>query len=336
MSIKVGLNGFGRIGRDVARIIFTRENLPFELVQINASGDREMMAQLFKYDSIYRKFPKDVKVVEEGFEIDGKLVKISDFRDAADIPRKENQVDLVIDSTGAFKTREGANKHYKAGAKKVIITAPAEGADITIVMGVNEDKYYPKNHNYISNASCTTNCLAPITKVIMDNFGVESGLMTTTHAYTNDQRLLDTKHKKDMRRMRAAAQNIIPTSTGAAKAVGLVIPELDGKLKGFAFRVPVPTGSVVDVTYVMKKEATVEQIKEAVKKASENEMKGILEYSDLPLVSTDIIGNPHSSIFDSELTIVQDKTCKMISRYDNEWGYSNRVVDLAAFVAEKM
>lgn len=335
MSIRVGLNGFGRIGRNVLRGVMLREDLPFELVQLNASGDWSTMAHLFEYDTIYRKFPGEIKVVEDGFEVNGKPVKITDYRNPEEIPWVENQVDLVIDSTGVFNKREGAEKHFRAGAKKVIVTAPAGDADITIVMGVNDDKYDPKKHNFISNASCTTNCLSPIAKVIMDNFGIESGLMTTVHAYTNDQRILDTKHK-DLRRARAGAENIIPTSTGAAKAVGLVLPELQGKLTGFAFRVPVPTGSVVDVTFEVSRKASVEEINMAVKKAAEGEMKGILEYSELPLVSSDIIQNPHSSIFDSKLTLVHGNTCKLVSWYDNEWGYTQRVIDLAAKVAKLM
>ncbi|MDO5301198.1 MAG: type I glyceraldehyde-3-phosphate dehydrogenase [Tissierellia bacterium] len=336
MTIKVGVNGFGRIGRDVIRGICLREDLPFELVALNASGDWELMAHLFRYDTIYREYPGDIKVVDEGFEIDGKLVKITDFRNPEEIPWKEMGVDLVIDSTGAFNTREGAEKHFKAGAKKVIVTAPAKGEDLTVVLGVNDDEYDPEKHHFISNASCTTNCLAPLAKVMMDNFGIERGLITTTHAYTNDQNIHDAKHKKDWRRARAAAENIIPTSTGAAKAVGVVLPELQGKLTGYALRVPVPTGSIVDAVFELSKEATVEEINEAMRKAAEGPMKGVLQYSEDPLVSSDIIGNEHSSIFDSKLTLVQDRMVKLFSWYDNEWGYSQRVVDVTAMVAEKM
>lgn len=336
MSIKVGVNGFGRIGRDVVRGIFLRDELDFELVQINASGDWKMMAHIFEFDSIYGRFPGEIEIVDSGFKINGKLVKITDYRNPEEIPWKENEVDIVIDSTGVFRDREGAMKHIKAGAKKVIITAPASGADVMIVMGVNDEKYVPDKHNIISNASCTTNCLAPIAKVLDDEFGVESGLMTTVHAYTNDQKILDTKHRKDFRRARAAAENIIPTSTGAAKAVSAVLPELDGRLTGMAIRVPVAKGSLVDANFELKKEVTVEEINQAMKKASQNHMKGVLGYTDKPLVSTDIVGSTYSSIYDSELTIVRDRMCKIISWYDNEWGYSQRVIDLTNMVSRKM
>lgn len=336
MSIRVGVNGFGRIGRDVVRGIMLREELPFELVALNASGDWNTMAHLFKYDTVYRRYPGDIKVVDKGFEIDGQLVEITQERDPEQIPWKQMDVDLVIDTTGAFKDRAGVEKHFKAGAKKVIITAPTKEEDITIVMGVNDDKYDPEKHHYISNASCTTNCLAPVAKVILDNFGIERGLMTTVHAYTNDQNIHDAKHKKDLRRARAAAENIIPTTTGAAKAVSLVLPELKGKLTGYALRVPVPTGSVVDVTFEISKDASVEEINAAMKKAAEGDMKGILSYTEDPIVSSDIIADPHSSIFDSELTLVQDRMVKLVSWYDNEWGYSQRVIDLAAMVASKL
>lgn len=336
MSIRVGVNGFGRIGRNVIRGIVQREELDFELVQLNASGDWKMMAHLFEFDSIYGRFPGTIEIVDEGFLINGKLLKITDCRNPEEIPWKENNIDIVIDSTGAFNTREGAQKHMKAGAKKVIVTAPGSEADITIVMGVNDEKYDTTKHNYISNASCTTNCLAPIAKVLNDNFGVVSGLMTTVHAYTNDQKLLDTKHKKDFRRARAAAENIIPTSTGAAKAVGLVLPELNGKLTGFALRVPAAKGSIVDANFELDREVTVEEINKAMKEASDGRMKGVLAFTDKPLVSSDIVGSNYSSIYDSELTIVREKMVKVISWYDNEWGYSQRVVDLANLVARKL
>lgn len=336
MSIRVGINGFGRIGRDVVRGIMLREDLPFELVALNASGDWNVMAHLFKYDTIYRRYPGDIQVVDKGFEIDGQLVTITDQRDPEQIPWKDMEVDLVIDTTGAFKDRAGVEKHFKAGAKKVIITAPTKEEDITIVMGVNDDQYDPEKHHYISNASCTTNCLAPVAKVISDNFGIERGLMTTIHAYTNDQNIHDAKHKSDLRRARAAAENIIPTSTGAAKAVALVLPELKGKLTGYALRVPVPTGSVTDVTFELSKAASVEEINAAMKEAAEGKMKGVLAYTEDPIVSSDIIADNHSSIFDSKLTLVQDKMVKLVSWYDNEWGYSQRVIDLAALVASKL
>lgn len=336
MSIKVGVNGFGRIGRDVIRGIFLRDELDFELVQLNASGDWKMMAHIFEFDSIYGRFPGEIKIVDSGFLINGELVKITDFRNPEEIPWKENGVDIVIDSTGVFTDKEGAEKHLKAGAKKVIITAPAKGADVTIVMGVNDETFDVNEHKIISNASCTTNCLAPIAKVLNDEFGIESGLMTTVHAYTNDQKILDSKHKKDFRRARAAAENIIPTSTGAAKAVGLVLPELNGKLTGMALRVPVSKGSLVDANFKLKREVTIEEINQAMKKAAESNMKGVLAYTDKPLVSTDIVASPYSSIYDSELTIVREKMCKIISWYDNEWGYSQRVIDLTNMVSRKM
>ncbi|MDO5037834.1 MAG: type I glyceraldehyde-3-phosphate dehydrogenase [Tissierellia bacterium] len=336
MTIKVGVNGFGRIGRDVVRGISLRKDLPFELVALNASGDWEVMAHLFRYDTIYRKYPGEISVTEEGFNIDGKAIKITDQRNPEEIPWEEMGVELVIDTTGAFKDREGANKHFKAGAKKVIVSAPTKGEDITIVMGVNDHLYDPDNHHFISNASCTTNCLAPITKVILDEFGIERGLMTTVHAYTNDQNIHDAKHKKDLRRARAAAENIIPTSTGAAQAVAKVLPELEGKLTGYALRVPVPTGSVVDVTLELSKKASVEEINAAMQKAAQGPMKGVLAYTEDPIVSADIIGDSHSSIYDAQLTLVQDNMCKLVSWYDNEWGYSQRVIDLAAKVAKSM
>lgn len=337
MKVKVGVNGFGRIGRDVVRSIFQREDDKFELVSVNASGEIDVLAHLFKYDTIYRKFPGTVESYDRGLKINGKDIRFTDNRDPKEIPWKELGVDIVIDTTGAFTKREGAMLHLEAGAKKVIITSPAKEEDITIVMGVNDDKYDPENHNIISNASCTTNCLAPVAKVILDNFGIERGLMTTVHAYTNDQNIHDAKHKKgDLRRARAGAENIIPTTTGAAKAVSLVIPELKGKLTGYALRVPVPTGSVVDVTFEISKEATVEEINAAIKAAAEGPMKGILAYTEDPIVSSDIIQDDHASIFDAQLTLVQDKMVKVVSWYDNEWGYSQRVVDLANLVAEKM
>ena len=336
MTIRVGVNGFGRIGRDVIRGICLRDDLPFELVQLNASGDWELMAHLFRHDTIYRAYPGTVKVTDKGFNIDGKDIVISDERDPENIPWEENKVDIVIDTTGAFKDRDGAEKHFKAGAKKVIVSAPTKGEDITIVMGVNDDLYDNDKHHFLSNASCTTNCMAPVTKIILDTFGIEKGMMTTVHAYTNDQKIHDTKHKKDWRRARAAAENIIPTSTGAAKAVAQVLPELAGKLDGHALRVPVPTGSITDMVFELKKPATVEEINAAVKKAAEGPMKGILEYTEEPIVSSDIIANDHASIFDASLTLAHGNFVKLFSWYDNEWGYSQRVIDLAKLVAEKM
>lgn len=337
MAIKLAVNGFGRIGRDVVRGIMLRDDPEFELVGINASGDLWVLAHLFKYDTIYRRFPGTVETYEQGLVINGKKIRVTDNRNPEEIPWKEMGVELVIDSTGAFKDVEGVGKHFKAGARKVIITAPGKGEDLTVVMGVNDDKYDPEKHHFLSNASCTTNCLAPVTKVILDNFGIERGLMSTVHAYTNDQNIHDAKHKKkDMRRARAAAENIIPTTTGAAKAVGLVIPEVKGKLTGFALRVPVPTGSIVDVTFEVSREVTVEEVNAAMKAAAEGPMKGILAYVDEPIVSSDIIGSNYSSLYDSEFTLVQDRLVKIIAWYDNEWGYSQRVIDLAKMVASKM
>ena len=294
----------------------------------------EDLAHLLKYDTMYGKFDGTVEVVEDGFLINGKHVKVVAHRDPVEIPWEELGVEIVVDSTGAFRDREGLSKHIQAGAKKVILTAPAKGEDITIVMGVNEDKYDPENHNIISNASCTTNCLAPLSKVILENLGVKKGLMTTVHAYTNDQQILDKRHK-DLRRARAAAQNVVPTTTGAAKAVALVLPELAGKLNGFSVRVPVATVSLVDVVFHVEKPTTVEEVNNLFKKASENELKGILGYSEEPLVSSDYVGDSRSSIIDGLSTMVIDDMVKVVSWYDNEWGYSERVIDLTKLVATK-
>ena len=334
MSMKVGLSGFGRIGRDVLRAYAENGVDEFEIVAINASGSLNDLAHLFKYDTMYGKFNGTLEVVEDGFVINGKKVKVVAHRDPLEIPWKDLGVELVIDSTGAFRDRDGLSKHIKAGAKKVIITAPAKDEDITIVLGVNEDKYDPANHHIISNASCTTNCLAPVAKVILEKFGIKKGLMTTIHAYTNDQQILDKRHK-DLRRARTAAQNIVPTTTGAAKAVALVLPELKGKLNGFSVRVPVPTVSMVDVVFEVENKATAEEINQALKEASEGELKGILGYSDEPLVSSDYIADPRSSIVDGLSTMAIDNMVKVVSWYDNEWGYSERVVDLAKLVATK-
>ncbi len=334
MTYKVGLSGFGRIGRDVLRVIFEENVKEFELAAINASGNLEDLALLFKYDSMYGKFNGTIETYEGGFIINGKKVPVVAHRDPAQIPWGELGVDLVIDSTGAFKDKADLEKHIQAGAKKVMITAPAKNEDITIVMGVNDHLYDPEKHNVISNASCTTNCLAPVAKVILEKFGVKKGLMTTIHAYTNDQQILDKRHK-DPRRARAAAENIVPTTTGAAKAVALVLPELKGKLNGFSVRVPVPTVSMVDVVFEVEKSTTVEEVNQALKEASEGELKGILGYSEEPLVSRDYQKDNRSSIVDALSTMVIDNMVKVISWYDNEWGYSNRVVDLAKLIAEK-
>ncbi len=334
MSMKVGLNGFGRIGKDVMRILTERDHENIEIVALNASGDLETLAHIFKHDSLYGKFNGDVEVVEDGFVFNGKKIKVTQERNPENIPWKDLGVDLVIDSTGAFRDREGLEKHMKAGAKKVIVTAPAKGEDITIVMGVNEEKYDKDNHHIISNASCTTNCLAPVAKVLSDKFGIKKGLMTTVHAYTGDQMLLDKRHK-DLRRARAAAENIVPTTTGAAKAVSLVLPELKGKLNGFAMRVPVPTVSLVDLVVEVENEATAEEVNQALKEAAHGDMKGILAYAEEELVSRDYVGNKNSSIVDPFLTMAIGNMVKVVSWYDNEWGYSERVVDLANYIAGK-
>ena len=333
MAIKVGINGFGRIGRTVARIISGRDDM--ELVAINDLAPPASNAHLFKYDSIMGPYKGEVKLTDDGLVIDGNAVKVLQERNPADLPWAKLGVEVVIESTGVFRKRAsekgGYGDHLKAGAKKVILTVPAsDEIDATIVLGVNDETLTAKD-NCISNASCTTNCLAPLVKVLNDAFGVERGLMTTIHAYTNDQHVLDLVHS-DLRRSRAAAINIIPTTTGAARAVGKVIPELDGKLDGFAMRVPVMTGSVVDLTAELKKSVTAEEINAAVKAAAEGELKGVLQYCDEPIVSSDVIGNNNSSIFDALSTITIPKAgsnlVKVVSWYDNEWGYSCRTVDL--------
>ena len=337
MKIKVGINGFGRIGRNVLRIVEEMPKDSFEIVAINARAEADTLAHLFKYDSCYGIFKGDVEVKdEETILINNNEVKILRYGDPSQIPWKKLGVDLVIESTGKFVKREDCMKHIQAGAKKVIISAPGKNEDKTIVMGVNENEYDENIHNIISNASCTTNCLAPFAKVLDQEFGIEEGLMTTIHAYTNDQRILDKTHK-DLRRARAAGESMIPTTTGAAKAVAKVLPQLKGKLNGFAVRVPTPTVSLVDLVCVLKKDATVEEINAAFKKASENEMNGILGYSEEPLVSIDYRGDARSSIIDGLSTMAMgSRMFKVVSWYDNEWGYSSRTVDLADFIANKM
>lgn len=324
--IKVGINGFGRIGRLVFRIIQEKENL--EVVGINDITDAVTLGKLLKYDSTHGKFNGTIEIEKNGLIVNGKEIKITSIRNPEELLWKELGVDVVIEATGVFRKREQIAKHLKAGAKKVILTVPAkDDIDATIVLGVNNNDLKPE-HEIVSNASCTTNCFAPVVKILHENFGIKRGLMTTIHAYTNDQKILDLPHS-DMRRARAAAVNIIPTSTGAAKATGKVIPELNGKLDGMAMRVPVQDGSIVDFVCELEKTATKKEINGVMKKAAENELKGILQYSEDDLVSTDIIGNPYSSIFDSKLTnIIGGNFVKVISWYDNEWGYSNRVVDL--------
>lgn len=333
MAYKVAINGFGRIGRLFFKASFDQKD--FEIVAINDLTSAKMLAHLLKYDSVFGKFDKNIESGEGYITVEGKKYNIFAERDPENLPWKELGVDLVVESTGIFRKRDGATKHLTAGAKKVVISAPATDPDATIVMGVNDEIYDNEKHNIISNASCTTNCIAPVVKVLHDNFGIINGNMTTIHSYTNDQRILDLPHK-DMRRARAAAQNIIPTTTGAAKAVGLVIPELAGKISGSAVRVPTPDGSLVDLVVNLNKPATLEGLKTLFKDASEGSLKGYLEYSTEPLVSTDIIGNSHSSIIDSEfLTLINEKMVKILAWYDNEWGYSCRVRDLILKIIKK-
>lgn len=335
MSIKVGINGFGRIGRNSFKAAIKRHP-EIEIVAINDLYDTKTLAHLLKYDSVFGTFDATVEAKDSSLVVNGKEIKVFAEKDPANIPWRDLGVDIVVESSGVFTSKDKAIKHIESGgAKKVIISAPAKGEDITIVMGVNEEKYNPKEHHVISNASCTTNCLAPVAKALLDNFGIEKGLMNTVHSYTNDQRILDLPHK-DLRRARAAALNIIPTTTGAAKAVALVIPELKGKLNGFALRVPTPTVSIVDFTCLLSKSATAEQINDALREASEGKMKGILGYTEEPLVSMDLKGCELSSIVDGLSTmVIEDNFVKVISWYDNEWGYSNRVMDLVKYIAEK-
>lgn len=333
--VKVGINGFGRIGRQVLKAALERYPDEYQIVAVNDLVDANTNAHLFKYDSNYGKFDGAVDVVDGDLEINGQRVEVLAERDPAALPWGDLGVDVVIESTGVFRDREGASKHLEAGAKKVIISAPAKGPDLTVVLGVNDDKYDPDQHHIISNASCTTNCLAPAAKVVNDSFGIVRGLMTTIHAYTNDQRILDLVHK-DLRRARAAALNIIPTTTGAARAVALVIPELEGKIDGYALRVPTATVSIVDLVCELEKEATADQINAAFKTAAEGPMKGILGVSDEPLVSMDYKGDPRSSIVDAELTnVMGGNLAKVVTWYDNEWGYSVRCADLVKLMIEK-
>ncbi|MDK2820439.1 MAG: hypothetical protein PWP31_404 [Clostridia bacterium] len=333
MAVKVGINGFGRIGRLVFRAFLEKPEL--EVVAINDIADIETNAHLLKYDSVHGRLNATVETHEDGIVVNGRFVKVLAEREPSKLPWKDLGVDIVIESTGVFTDATKAAAHKEAGAKKVIITAPAKNEDITIVMGVNNEKYDPSKHHIVSNASCTTNCLAPITKVLHDNFTIKKGLMTTAHSYTNDQRILDLTHR-DLRRARAGALSIIPTTTGAAKAIGIVMPELKGKLNGLAMRVPTPNVSVVDLVAELEKPTTVEEINSAMKAASEGNMKGILGYSEEPLVSRDYNGDPHSSIVDALSTMVIDgNLAKVVSWYDNEWAYSKRVTDLAAFMVEK-
>jgi glyceraldehyde 3-phosphate dehydrogenase len=329
MAVRVGINGFGRIGRNVFRAAH-EQGADIEWVAANDITDPETTAHLLKYDSNYGPFPGQVEATDNGIRVDGNEIRLFAERDPAALPWGDLGAEVVIESTGLFTDRENASKHLEAGAKKVLISAPATEPDVTVALGVNfADVYDRDKHSVISNASCTTNCLAPIAKVLHDTVGIKHGLMTTIHAYTADQRLQDMPHR-DLRRARAAAINLIPASTGAAKAIGLVIPDLNGKLHGFAVRAPVPTGSVVDLTVEASRETSIEEINQAMKAAADGPLKGILQYTEDPIVSSDIIKNPHSSIFDAQLTAVMDGTMvKLVSWYDNEWGYSNRVVDVA-------
>jgi glyceraldehyde 3-phosphate dehydrogenase len=334
MGTKVGINGFGRIGRNYLRAEMAK-GTDLEIVAVNDLSDPKALAHLLKYDSVTGRLDADVRVDGQYINVGDYKIKVLAERDPSALGWGDLGVDIVIESTGRFTDAKDAIKHIEAGAKKVLISAPASGEDATFVIGVNEHLYDPTNHHIISNASCTTNCLAPLAKVFNDEFGIENGLMTTIHAYTADQNLQDGPHS-DLRRARAAAINIVPSSTGAAKAIGLVLPELKGKLDGYALRVPVPTGSITDLTILSKKKVTIEEIKAAYKKAADGPLKGILKYTEDEIVSSDIVTDPHSSIFDAGLVKVIDQTVKISSWYDNEWGYSNRLVDLTVLVANKL
>ncbi len=334
MAIRVAINGFGRIGRNILRAA-KKSGAEIDFVAINDLTDNETLAHLLAYDSVHGRYPGKVETTANGISVDGDEIRVTSERDPANLPWKDLGVDIVFEATGHFTQREAAAKHLEAGAKKVIITAPAKGEDITVVLGVNEDKYDPANHHVISNASCTTNCLAPVVKVLLDNFGFRRGIMTTVHAYTNDQNILDLPHK-DLRRARAAGVSIIPTTTGAAKATSLVLPEVKGKIDGIAMRVPTPDVSIVDLTAELEKSVTVDELNEAFRREAAGRMKGILAVSDEPLVSIDYVGHPASSIVDSLSTfVIEDRMVKVLSWYDNEWGYSSRCVDLARYIAER-
>ena len=334
MTTRVGINGFGRIGRNFFRAAL-EQGADIEIVAVNDLTDNKTLAHLLKYDSITGRFQGEVSYDDEGIVVDGKHIKVLAQRNPVDLPWGELGVEVVVESTGFFTDGEKAKAHIEAGAKKVVISAPAKNVDGTFVMGVNEDKYDGETMNIVSNASCTTNCLAPLAKVLEENFGIERGIMTTIHSYTGDQRVLDAPHK-DLRRARAAALNMIPTKTGAAQAVALVLPALAGKFDGLAVRVPTPTGSLTDLTFIAKKEVSVEAVKAAVKAAAEGELKGVLKYTEDPIVSSDIVGDPHTSIFDATETKVIGNLVKVLSWYDNEWGYSNALVRLTALVGSKL
>jgi len=334
MTVKVGINGFGRIGRNFFRAMI-EQGADLDIVAVNDLTDTKTLAHLLKYDSILGRFAGEVDYDDSNIIVNGKVIKVCSERNPADLPWKELGVEVVVESTGLFTDGEKAKAHIDAGAKKVIISAPAKNIDGTFVMGVNDTEYDPATQNIISNASCTTNCLAPLAKILQNKFGIERGIMTTIHSYTGDQRILDAPHK-DLRRARAAALNMIPTKTGAAQAVALVLPELKGKFDGLAVRVPTPTGSLTDLSFIPSREVTVEEINAAVKEAAEGELKGIVEYTEDPIVSTDIQGNPHTSIFDASETKVIGNLVKVLSWYDNEWGYSNSLVSLTKLVCDKL
>jgi glyceraldehyde 3-phosphate dehydrogenase len=334
VTVRVGINGFGRIGRNFFRAV-KASGADIEIVAANDLGDLKTMAHLLKYDSILGRFPEEVSVVDGGIKVGGTTLQILAEKDPAQLPWKDLGVDVVVESTGFFTDATKAKAHIDGGAKKVIISAPASNEDVTIVMGVNHTSYDADAHHIISNASCTTNCLGPMAKVLHETFGINKGLMTTIHAYTQDQNLQDAPHK-DLRRARAAALSIVPTSTGAAKAIGLVLPDLKGKLDGYALRVPVPTGSATDLSFEAGRETSVDEVNAAVKAAAEGELKGFLKYTEDPIVSADIVTDPHSCIFDAGLTKVIGNQVKVVGWYDNEWGYSNRLADLITFVGESL
>ncbi|MFQ5603065.1 MAG: type I glyceraldehyde-3-phosphate dehydrogenase [bacterium] len=336
MAVRVGINGFGRIGRNIFRAVTGQGAGDIEIVAVNDLTDSHTLAHLLKYDSNFGVFEGDVKAEGENINVNGRAVKVLGIREPGQLPWKDLEVDVAIESTGLFTARENAEKHLHAGAKKVIISAPAKNPDLTVVVGVNDHTYDPSKHHIISNASCTTNCLTPVAKVVLDNFGIVKGLMTTIHSYTNDQRILDLPHK-DLRRARAAAVSMIPTTTGAAKAVALVLPELQGKMDGMAIRVPTPNVSLVDVVFQLEKNTTRDELNAAFKKASENELRGILRYCDEPLVSKDFNGDSHSSIVDAKSTnVIDGNMAKVLSWYDNEWGFSCRVIDLIGRMAKSL
>ena len=334
MAVKVGINGFGRIGRNFFRAA-RKQGAEIDFVAVNDVTDSATLAHLLKYDSVHGRLDAEVAAKEDGIEVDGRKLRVLAERDPAALPWKELGAEIVIESTGFFTDRDNAQKHIEAGAQKVIISAPAKGEDITVVLGVNQDDYDPATHHVISNASCTTNCVVPMASVLEESFGIDRALMTTCHAYTNDQNLLDLPHK-DLRRGRAAAINIVPSSTGAAKATSLAIPKLKGRMDGMAFRVPVPDGSVTDLVCILEREADAKEITAAFREAAEGRLSGILKYTEDPLVSSDVVGDPHSCVFDADLTMAIGNLVKVVGWYDNEWGYSNRLVELTELVASKL